>query len=831
MWSYDEYLSKKKKEKEEQENKKQTTSNSTWSYDSYLAKKFINELPTRLESLQSESQSIYDTYKSRFFDENEKYKDTYRGDTKEAYNTYSNFKTKFDTESQEILSYLDKYGSHLDAESVKNIKAWLTDSGKSYEGILSTYKSDYDNFSKFKNEDEYKAAVKANEIEIGKQTADLNALEKEIKGLESTKSKYVSIKTERDNLFSTLVSGWTRAGYSREQAEQKALENGQIAQYDKKLSAFGDMSAVESSITEKKQYLNTAKVIQEGIKLADNATKDANFEINAQKGEEMGNNHSYGGWTKGYQYDNYLAYLRNAPGAIEQLEEVTDNGAEVLGQILEYKAAKYMTDDEFKIYNSYIGKGDASGARKYLKSLDNVLNQKMGAAIAEDMKSDAQRILFAAKAGIDQFNSGMSSLFNGKDNYIAPSAIQYASGQIREDLGDSDFKILGSTMGQIGYDALSTTTNMLPSILTSVAVGMVSKTAGAIVGNTLMGASAAGSAYQEALNKGFDKGQARMYSTLVGGSEALLQYALGGIGALGGLSDDALKGVINNIDNAFGRISLKLGTNMASEFTEEYMQEVLTPVFSNFALGTNEDVNLFSEEALYSGMLGALTAASLGSIETASEEIDTAKAGRKIKNSGQTSNLVKFGKSLSADSVAYQLAGKVNEKTGAFTIGRLLHEAGADSLSQTNLNDIVSALEKNNIAPDDAQTIAKWLNKAVEGGYFTKKQQLILENNDIVSKVFNEVIIDKNSTVNQRLQTLNDIKGGKEVYGVDMASLPTEETVKANVKARDEAINYFNYVRRNEMGNHTDFIGQKLNDFNELVKEKDNSSSVEQNAI
>ena len=793
-------LAKRKKYGSTYVNAEYDTSKSSISASEILNNRKINKYREELNSY--DIKSLYD-YKDFGLSEDKK---------AEYKNTLSNYKS--------ALENLKMYDSSIS-----------DDDYKSYLESIDSLSAKFDLLSSYKTEDEYKAAVKASEIEKEKETADLSVIENELKDLESKKGEYVSLKTKRDNLYSTILSGYRRAHYSETEAKEKALSDGRIVEYDKQLSNFGDMSSVDNTITEKKQYLNTAKVIQAGKKLADDALNDEKFELYAQKGEEMGSQVTKGGWLHGDTYDNYLAYLRNTPGELERIEKLSKNREDVLQTFPLYKEAKYMNDDEFKIYNSYIGKGDEESANNYLKSLENTINQRMGAAISERMESDAQRILFAAKAGIDQFNSGMQNLLNFNDNYIAPSAIQYASGYVRQDLSDTGVEILGSSLGQIGYDALSTTTNMLPSILTSVAVGTVSKTAGAIVGNTLMGASAAGNAYQEALNKGFDKGQARMYSTLVGGSEALLQYALGGLGTLGGLGDDAVKGVINNIDNAFARVSLKLGTNMASEFTEEYLQEVLTPVFSNFALNTNEDVKLFSADALYAGMLGALTAASLGSVDTAVEEISTANEGRKIKKSGETSNLVEFGKSLSADTVAYTLAGKINEKTGAYSIGRLLHEAGADSLSQTNLDDITTALVKNNVTPEDTQTIAKWLNKVVEGGNLTKKQQIALENNDVISKVFKETIIDSNSTVNQRLQALNDIRHGMESYGVNVDALPTEQSVMDAVNARNEAINYNNYLRRKEIGNHTDFIGEKLADFNAQIEKEGKSSSIGETAV
>ena len=135
---------------------------------------------------------------------------------------------------------------------------------------------------------------------------------------------------------------------------------------------------------------------------------------------------------------------------------------------------------------------------------------------------------------VNQFGSGIVNLFNTSDEYIPVNSTQIMSGMIREDLSDDGFEVLGNSIGQIGYDIMSTTTNMLPSILTSTALGFINPTLGSAVGAALLGSSAAGNAYQEMINLGYDKSQARAYSTLIGTSEAGLQYVLGGISKLSG---------------------------------------------------------------------------------------------------------------------------------------------------------------------------------------------------------------------------------------------------------------------------------------------------------
>ena len=56
---------------------------------------------------------------------------------------------------------------------------------------------------------------------------------------------------------------------------------------------------------------------------------------------------------------------------------------------------------------------------------------------------------------------------------------------------------------------------------------------------------------------------------------------------------------------------------MISEFREEYLQEILDPVFRHIALKTEEEMNLLSPDALYAGLLGALFGIGVESVDAA----------------------------------------------------------------------------------------------------------------------------------------------------------------------------------------------------------------------
>lgn len=603
-------------------------------------------------------------------------------------------------------------------------------------------------YSQWENEDSYNSYLsQLEELErlrnfdtasAQKELDDLNAVLEQAKQYQAQMDRSVSGAGRDESLY---ISALTK-------------RNSLLKKY-----GYRDIDELEKTISQKNVDFHRATRFQSGEQLTNDAINAQDFEEYARMGAELSNpdhnSFAIGSW---HPFDgkvqNKVTYSRDNYYNIIQAAK---SGAHTDGDIIYH----YMTDDEVKIHNYYLAKYGEEKADEYLDSIEEQLNARLASGMFEDLEGKtAQELVFGISAGIDQFGSGMKSLFSGED-YIPVSAMQIASQMVREDLADNGMKlpeaIGGASLGQVAYDAVTTGANMLPSILTSSLVGMLNPAAGAFTGAALLGASASGNAYQEMLNLGYDKGQARAYSALVGASEAGLQYLLGGIGKLGGkVSGNVLAKLVSNVDNAFARTAIKIGGNMLSEGAEEYLQEILTPWFENLTLYTENEIELITPESLYSGLLGALTAGFMEGGSTVKGEINTYNTGKTLQKADiSAERLARLGKTFSADSVAYQLAGRVNENTGAYTMGRLFNEIGA-TLTEQNQAEITKSLERKGVAHDDAVTISETLAAVVEGRTLSERQAAVLNANDVVSKTVMDVIINPNSTVNQRTQNYND---------------------------------------------------------------------------
>ena len=649
-----------------------------------------------------------------------------------------------------IRSYLNSHKEELGFESYKG----FMDTLNSIDAFQSDFSNSISNakryYSQWDTEEDYNEYVAQQEEYEAKKNLDLEAGQKEIEELESKREELRQARTQPNTPYLNASSSLASTPYAAVAQSDNV--------YDK------DIAELDKLISQKKAYLNQAKHIQEGITLA---SVSGNADFKDYKGYVS--TYDDGVWSKltsdyGLRYDDLTyEYINNKNGIrdeIKQKHRIYDKNDDE--SVYEAKGYDYMTSGEVSIYNYYYAKEGKKAAEKYLDSIQETLNHRKATSMYEEMEDHtALEMIFGVRAGVDQFQSGMKNLFNTEDDYIAQSAYQMASGMVREDLADVGPKLPdwmgGASVGQIGYDTITTSANMAPSILTSVAVGIINPVAGQWVGNAMMGASAAGNAYQEALNEGYSKDQARAYSILVGGSEMVMEKVLGGISALGGngLGKFFTKN-ISNADTALKMIAKKLGGSIISEFSEEYLQEVLTPVFQNIALGKDEEVKLFTAEALYSGILGALTAGIMEGPSAVGTEVKTRNVGKQLQSADiSAQRLAEIGNTFSADTVAYKLAGKVDETTGAYTMGRLFNEIGA-TLTEQNMNDITEALMAKGMTNDTARANAKAMASVVEGGNLTDLQVAIIESNEVLAEAVRTTIIDSNATWFQRTKGYNE---------------------------------------------------------------------------
>ena len=406
----------------------------------------------------------------------------------------------------------------------------------------------------------------------------------------------------------------------------------------------------------------------------------------------------------------------------------------------EEKGYDYLTEEEVGIYNYYYSTAGKEKAQAFLDSIeDTLVMRKAGKEFTNLEGNIAKEYLYGIVAGTEQFASGIENIgsFITGDKGSTPSS-QYVSGMIREDLADNGFKVLGSSVGQIGYDLINTGANMLPSILVGAATGPAG---GAIA----TGASAMGNAYKEMVDLGYDKNQARAYGVMVGASEAGLQYLLGGISKLGGkLSGKVVTKLISKVDNAIAKVAIELGGNMLSEGVEEAVQSVLEPVFKAIATGEDfEGVDL--EEVVYSGLLGALSAGLIESGGTVAGSVSTNQEVKRIYGDGK--ELV--GEALEIDpnnAFAQKMQGRLDngKKLSGGQLNRLVQQNEKAMTAQDMASIQAAAAQRLTELGEtgDVDTIAAALAKQAAGEKLSRAERAAIQNSKYGSRVAQEMNIE-----------------------------------------------------------------------------------------
>ena len=351
----------------------------------------------------------------------------------------------------------------------------------------------------------------------------------------------------------------------------------------------------------------------------------------------------------------------------------------------------FMTPDEVNIYNYLLGKYDKQTAQLYLDHLEEELHYRQGMETAEkyaQIESPFWRGVAAAPyglaAGVEQFGTGIQQLFT--EDRLPTTPMQYAAQGIRENLG---------TGGQVAFDVSNAVGNMLPGILIGKGLGALGAVAGlgakgvkflgSGVGSASMGASGAGNAYNQALREGYTKEQAKTYAALIGASEGALQFAIGGIGALGGAADDVLLAKVRTLDGVFERIAASGMIKIGSEVAEEELQLLLDPLFATMVTGEPYQAPT-TEQMLETALVTAITTGILEGPSIVGVEVDYKKFGQDVLKTHTTQDVVQEALNGSRPgSAVYELAKKLSE---GLTRGKTVSETDIGRLfafSQTQL--------------------------------------------------------------------------------------------------------------------------------------------------
>lgn len=409
-----------------------------------------------------------------------------------------------------------------------------------------------------------------------------------------------------------------------------------------------------------------------------------------------------------------------------------------------------MEEDERNVYHYWLGKAkeeagggeiDESTAERYVELITEAINTRRGQKMANDINDQGKlmQMAFSVYSGLESYGTGMKNFFSSEDEYIPATATAVASQGVREDMHE-DHPLWG-----VAYDVANTGANMAPSLAMSFV-----PYAGTALYLGSMGASSAGHAYADAINQGYSVSDARLYSTAIGATEVGLSYLLDGVIAGGGkLSNAALGKLTSKVKNAAVKAIFNFAGKSGSEFLEENLQEGLfEPVWSNVFLKTDKDVDLLSEEALYSGLLGALSAAghnAVGSaVSAAVKQSDYKDAKATYGDAESLQGLIAEGlENPTSKKLAKKLQARVDGKKNVS--GRAIYnlvQANEEAIRSEDIDTMkTAAAERLQTLGEsgDVSAISDVIAKQASGETLTKSEQDVLKNSKYGIRVSNEM--------------------------------------------------------------------------------------------
>ena len=399
------------------------------------------------------------------------------------------------------------------------------------------------------------------------------------------------------------------------------------------------------------------------------------------------------------QYDPTLNGLDVEALRYRQINEPEwgENYAKFAGVRGERDAEKYslLTESEKAIYNYLYKKEGSEAAGKYLESLEDALNMRIGMKWADEddgLANYAAQIGRAFAAGAERNVQGLKNLFVSDGELTAN---QYATAFTRENAGP---------MRGIILDLAENTGNQVAGMALRGIAGPIGRVAGLLN----IAASAAGNARQQALEEGYTNDQATLYGILRGAAEMATSSILGGMGNLAGaVTGKTMESLIGNINRASLRAAARLGTRFSGEFVEEELQsQFVEKLLRNMILGEDNQIKLVDEDALYEGLVGGLSALLVSAPGITAQDRIAETEGRAALESFGADTLRRVGMMFPEGTEARRLAARNQGEMDERYAGRLYRAIQESERGQSMLTAAFSnAMTGQNVTEEQAQAI------------------------------------------------------------------------------------------------------------------------------
>lgn len=355
---------------------------------------------------------------------------------------------------------------------------------------------------------------------------------------------------------------------------------------------------------------------------------------------------------------------------------------------------------------------------------------------------EKNRLDLYTKTGLSQYAEGINTTFDvifGKEpEAIADkpdSAYSVASYALKE-----YYNARGEKFNSTVQDVVTNIANNAPGMVAGMLAGGLGlpSAAASAIGTSVFGISVFGNSYKEGAQLGVtDKGKLLVYALASTASECALEYAIGGIPGIGGaLSGKMISNFSKSFSSALSKAAIKVVGSGASEFIEESMQSLLSPILQKYILGANVETVFDNpidslSSAAYEGFIGLLTSVLMGGLGNVSEAFNEASiqaSGKYYNNAFKESktdikNIAKYFTEVSKKkSELAKSAQKVIEgDTSDFSVGDMMFKAVSE-MRQDNKAFLKKVGETVKNSDGGIEAVIKSYETVVdEGGIFPDK--------------------------------------------------------------------------------------------------------------
>lgn len=344
---------------------------------------------------------------------------------------------------------------------------------------------------------------------------------------------------------------------------------------------------------------------------------------------------------------------------------------------------KYLTDDEYAVYNYYLGRGEKKQAQEYLDLLDGQLNERGAAADAQTLKQQAKE------------KPALGVATNVASTLLTPLAYGATVGQNIKNAVTGEYEPIDPNSPYMrGVQAEQATREGLTEGKGEFAKGLINT--GLSMGQFLskvpmgpaalpyMAAGAAGQTSQEAAARGATAEQALQLGTISGLTEYATEklplenlLSLGKEGVKAGVKSTAK----DRAKAAFKAVLKQAGT----EGTEEAISEYSGLLADRLIMGSRSEYDQYIKQLEEQGLTlqqaqsqaliefaiknpaasfagGALSGGIMGAGGVAVGEVNTRRAGRNINQSGQLDTLIDQGLQAPKGSDLYNAADALRQQ-------------------------------------------------------------------------------------------------------------------------------------------------------------------------